>query len=77
MLLSELFDIVGDDLPLLEMANYDAKDTNLDRGYVFISTKYWNYGLEINNHDRYALENSMQPLTDAKEASRKLELVYK
>jgi len=138
MLLSELFDIDGDDLPLLEMANYDAKDTNLDRGYVYISTKYdthgcrikyvlnwneptkcltisipdfiivldklgtkidnrtrkevlryaiknkdiilkyWNDGLEMNNHDRYVLEISMQPLTDAeKKASRKLELVYK
>jgi hypothetical protein len=138
MLLSELFDISGDDLPLLEMANYDSKDTNIGQGHVFISTKYdthgcrikyvlnwnepskcltftipgfvivvdtlgtkidnitrkevlryaiknkdiilkyWNDGLTMNNHDRYALENTMQPLTDAeKKASRKLELVYK
>lgn len=140
MLLSELFDITGEDLPLLEMANYDSTDTNigLGQGYVYMSTKYdihgcsikyvlnwndpskcltisipgfiivvdtlgtkidnktrkevlryaiknkdiilkyWNDGLTMNNHERYALENAMRPLTDAeKKASRKLELVYK
>ena len=52
MRIDEIFDlsemkIIEPDLPLFEMANLDTTDTNLDRGVVFISTKYASHGCRI------------------------------